>query len=106
MIHTLISIALIFIGFFVAETYNSFRGRKEKGTEILFTFIGIVLTKTDLQRLLLAILAGITLLLAHPDIKELINFDLNLRITYFVIGFAPSLIVGAVQKKINKKLDK
>lgn len=104
LIYISTSIAIILLGFLIAEIQNTYLGKQEKGTKKMFSFIGIIFTQKDIQRLLLALFIGIAFIAMREEIVNFIGEKIDTKITYFIIGYIPSTIMILVKGKIDKKL--
>lgn len=105
LIYIAVSIAMILIGFLVAEIQNTYLGKQEKGSKKVFSFIGIIFTQKDVQRLLLALFVGIAFMAMKDEVLELIGKNIDKKFTFFVIGYIPSTIMILVKGRIDKKLE-
>ena len=104
LIYISISIAIILLGFLIAEIQNTYLGKQEKGTKKMFSFIGIIFTQKDMQRLLLALFIGIAFIVMKEEIITSTTNKLDSKFTFFVIGYIPSTIMILVKGRIDKKL--
>lgn len=104
LIYISTSIAIILLGFLIAEIQNTYLGKQEKGTKKMFSFIGIIFTQNDIQRLLLALFIGIAVMVMREEIIAFTGKNINNNMTFFVIGYIPSTIMILAKGKFNKKL--
>ena len=104
LIYISTSIAIILLGFLIAEIQNTYLGKQEKGTKKIFSFIGVVFTQNDIQRLLLALFIGIAVMVLKEEIIAFTGKKIDNNMTFFIIGYMPSTIMILAKAIFNKKL--
>lgn len=112
----LLVLGLIILGWCLAEVYKSFSGRSENITvnnPRYFSFIGIIITQKDAQKLFLSLILGFIafmILLDFETTKEIefykfkLDGDILKNILYVFIGIAPSTVMALIKKKASEKL--
>lgn len=96
-------LALVILGFLIAEFQNAYLGKQEKGGIIYASFIGVTFTQKDLQRLILAILIGVGVMFLLPLISKITNFEINGYVAYIITGYSPSVVMFYIQRKVKEK---
>ncbi|MEK0371095.1 MAG: hypothetical protein QQN55_08075 [Nitrosopumilus sp.] len=99
-------LGLVCIGFLIAEFQNAYLGKQEKGSKQYFSFIGVIITQKDIQRLLFAIFLSIGIMVALPQLIQFTGYDINAYIVYLITGYAPSTVMFFIKKKVKGKTEK
>lgn len=98
-------IALVILGFIIAEIRNTHVGKSERGTKKIFSIIGIIVTQKDIQRLALSFFVGVVFIILSAN-KEAANWmHIYDREIFFIVGLTPSTVLHYYEKYFNKKLE-
>ena len=102
-INYLYVVLFIILGFLIAEFQNAYIGNQPKNSKLYFSIIGVEFTQKDFQRLLFAISLGIGVMFLIPLVQQFIDYEIQGKFIYIIVGYAPSTVVALLKKKLKSK---